>query len=403
MRKLLFFFLFSILLFSLVSAGQSCTEPGYAYCWENSNSWDSANANARIYWQFEDDNGFLNPNSRYAVGNLYRKSGYSSNSNQFGAVQGYGFYNENSWDNIWNKFNCGNLGCKINVQDFDFSVKQGKTKLAELGETFTDCMILTAVDWRTNSGDWVWTGTGYGWTGNGNCFNFKVVECKTNSDCSSGKTCQSNECKEPQQIETKITIYIYGYEDGKVVATDVDELKADKYFKIWGYLGDKNDLSIGKQNINIYINNEKVETLRTSNGWIYFPKEDKTAGEIFNIGNNKIKLEFLGSDNYEKSEITRTLKVTEEQVCTEGTKKCEGDNLLECKNNKWITTECEYGCREFTSCPGGADYCIQVINDAECKEKPDEPVEPTPSGFMNILLKIENWLKSLFDWLKFWN
>ena len=156
----------------------SCTESGYRWCWENTYCHPdipSLCARPRIWWQFEDSNGNdVMETYPYCYGDLYIRSGYSGTF----SINGYGFYNAPSWDDIWNRFWIDDYGVHINIQNYDFtpSYNGGRIKVASIGETFTKCVVLVAYDWNTDGIDWVATGTGYGWVGTGGCVSIQCVE-----------------------------------------------------------------------------------------------------------------------------------------------------------------------------------------------------------------------------------
>ena len=194
MKKLIYFFLI-ILSLSLVNAAEcewsssnSCTQSGYQYCWENYCKYGSATAHAKIYWQFEDDNGIVLPNNN-AIGNLYVKSGYEGTT----SVNGYGIYNAASWDIIGSWISCdANHNCKIPIANYAFTPSKsgGKVKIASQGETFTKCLAIAAIDTNlASNGDWAWAWIGYGWVGSGNCVSIKVV-----TPCTPSCTCASSTC-----------------------------------------------------------------------------------------------------------------------------------------------------------------------------------------------------------------
>ncbi len=153
-----------------------CIESGYRWCWEDQYCHPdipSLCAHPKIYWRFEDEAGNdVWDTYPYAVGGLYIKYGYSGN---FG-VYAYGFYNVSSWDNIWNRFSANENGFNISSYDLLFPQPQGgRIKIADVGETFTKCVVLVAYDWNTDGNDWVSMGTGVGFIGSGNCVNIQVV------------------------------------------------------------------------------------------------------------------------------------------------------------------------------------------------------------------------------------
>ncbi len=200
MKKLFILLLMSVFLITIVSAG-ACTESGFDYCSQSSNSFGNANANAKVFWSFEDDNGRIGTSgggvSLTAVGNLYINADMEGD-------EGHVFFNVPSWNSIWNSVMCeanglfcdmprGNVG---DSGDYKFFTQGNRNKVATIGQTFNKCVAVTALDHnRASNGDWAWTGTGYGWISN--CPNIKVVECKSDSDCFSGKECSNNVCEEP--------------------------------------------------------------------------------------------------------------------------------------------------------------------------------------------------------------
>jgi len=151
-----------------------CTQLGYQWCDENTYCSGSICAHPRVYWQFEDEYGNnVWDNYPYAYGGLYIRSGCSGNFN----TGIYGFYNASSWDEIWNKFSANEYGFSVSDYDFTPPYSGGRMKIANVGETFTKCVVLFAYDWNTDwAGTWASTGAGYGWLGNGNCISIKVVE-----------------------------------------------------------------------------------------------------------------------------------------------------------------------------------------------------------------------------------
>lgn len=200
-KKYLLFLIPLFLFVSLVSAG-SCTKSGYKYCWETTNTYGDATAKAKIYWQFEDDNGVLIPNSN-AIGNLYIKAGWEGTD----YTVAYGIYNAPDWDNVYNRI-FTDSGNRAIMNQFDIPLANAgngeKTKLSSSGKTFTKCLVLVAVDTRQTSDYYSWTYAGYGWTGSGNCLNINVVEsegyCASNLDCPAEITkeryCEGNTLKE---------------------------------------------------------------------------------------------------------------------------------------------------------------------------------------------------------------
>jgi len=265
---------------------------------------------------------------------------------------------------------------------------------------------------------------GYGWQGDG-CVNIKVVECYDNSDCSSGEICDKSgswqdwNCKIEEEKETFLSVAIYEYEQtsptewSPLSLDDISEIESDRIFRIWGYLGDSNDLPVKNQDVNFYINGDKILTTNTEyNGWIYFPTvgDWRPAGEVFNIGDNEIKLEFLGSTEYSPVSTTKTLKVnqgieketfyrfqdntcvivnilpsertandydTQSECetniiveCNAGDLKCVGNDLMICQNNQFILQKtCEFGCEN-----------------KECKEEPTNWIIYLAIGIVAIFI-----------------
>jgi len=189
MKKLILL-LIGIFLFSLVSAG-SCSQSGYQYCWEETNTYGDATSNAKIYWQFEDDNGIVVPNNN-AISNLYIKAGWEGTDH----TVAYGIYNAPSWENIEGRIFADSQNNFI-MNQYNIPLLNvgngGKTKIASQGETFTKCLALVAIDTKhTDYYSWVYAG--YGWIGSGDCLNIKVIApCTPNCDCSFntpvGQTC----------------------------------------------------------------------------------------------------------------------------------------------------------------------------------------------------------------------
>ena len=177
-----FFLLASLMILSSIAmvSASSCTKSGFDWCEENTYQ----SAHAQIYFSLKDDSSDGKPSGSYAVGRLYLKYGYVGDELYF-------LENVRSWDD------------KLEDSDnglYDFSTGSfsmiGSTDntypLASMGQTFKNCVGLVAQDF--NGGYWTWTGRG--WMGSGNCFNIKVVECESDSDCDGGATCNSNKACE---------------------------------------------------------------------------------------------------------------------------------------------------------------------------------------------------------------
>ena len=176
----------SILAFFLLSntvSADSCTEPGYKWCWEEYGSYGSVSGNVKVFWQFQDANGNdvwnTYPN---AFGGLYIKGGaFASGSctgGQFCDTTIYGpyvFYNAPSWDWIWNQVSCNGAGCT--VSGYNSELPNGvPVKIASVGQSFTDCVTVVSVIWVSDyTTSWMWKAAGYGWIGGGNCLDIKVV------------------------------------------------------------------------------------------------------------------------------------------------------------------------------------------------------------------------------------
>lgn len=151
-----------------------CTESGYRWCWESEYCNEGVCARPRIWWQFEDSDGNdVMETYPYCYGDLYIRSGYSGTF----SVNGYGFYNVPSWDDIWNRFWVDDSGVHINIEDYNFTppYNGGRIKIASVGETFTKCVALVCYDWNTD-GVWVAEGAGHGYIGTGGCVNIQCVE-----------------------------------------------------------------------------------------------------------------------------------------------------------------------------------------------------------------------------------
>jgi len=181
MRKFFLFALIVVFSLMLVSAGSTCSQSGYKWCYENSNTYGSSTAIAKIYLSdFQDESGNALTSSYVTKGLYINVGGY------FGK-QGVGnlyFYNNiNSWDSV----SCGANGCNGQY------LPEGRKKLASIGEKYIGCpaFVSWAIDSASN-GDWSWVSASLGWLGSGNCFDYMVVECNSNSDCNSGYLCDKS-------------------------------------------------------------------------------------------------------------------------------------------------------------------------------------------------------------------
>jgi len=316
MKKLFLFLFISVFLISLVSAGQSCTQSGYRWCWEHSNTYGDATARARIYWQFEDEKGNdVWDTYPYAVKNLYIKAGWKGE----GYTVAYGIYNAPSWDNIWDRVFADSLNHHI-MNQYDIPLinagNGGKTKIASQGSTFTKCLVAVALDTDITSDHWAYAGAGYGWIGNGNCVDIKVVECYQDSDCSSGYVCDKSgdwttwNCKQQLPCVTSIN-----YDSSR--SSEVRNCVVWQWFEEYQHC--------------------------EGNGWFF----------------------------YVHGEPVGTLIMTEEEYksitlqecwfeCQLGDEKCEGFDYYICENNKWENQrktigKCGVECLSNSDCPTG-DY-----------------------------------------------
>lgn len=174
MRKLFSFFFLVLLSLSLVSAGV-CTEPGFALCSENSFSYGSATAYAKVFLTNPMDLSADNqPQLGYAVDKLFI-------SVDFVGDKLYAYKNT-----PWAGVSCDANGCngeRINPGDY---------VIANVGENYKDCHSFVAHDYASSGGDWSWTWTGYGWALDGGCFNIKVVDCYDNTDCGQNQFCDKS-------------------------------------------------------------------------------------------------------------------------------------------------------------------------------------------------------------------
>ena len=180
--KKLFILLTSLLILSSIAmvSASSCSKSGFDWCEENTYQ----SAHAQVYFSLKDDSSDGKPSGSYAVGRLYLK--YGSVGDEL-----YLLENVNSWNDKEEDSDYGLMG--FSTGSFSMIGSTDNTyPLASQGQTFTKCVALVAQDF---SGDY-WTWTGRGWMGSGNCFNIKVVECESNSDCDNGATCNSNKACE---------------------------------------------------------------------------------------------------------------------------------------------------------------------------------------------------------------
>lgn len=197
MRKFIFLFLF--LLVPLISAGTSCSVPGYQWCWGDTYDWMSAHAEAQIYFSFEDNNGNIwGGHNSYAVGDLYLNVG----------LEGRRIYDFSNKYASWAEVNaqCSDSGC--NAPQLYF----GKTKLASVGQEFKSCPVYMAWDRDDSEGYWAYTTAGYGWLGtSGTCVSIKSVNCYDNSDCS-GQICDKSGAWQTWSCKTEIPVCTTGQE-----------------------------------------------------------------------------------------------------------------------------------------------------------------------------------------------
>ena len=341
MKKLFLFLLVSIFLISLVSAGNECIEPDYRWCWETDSCHETACVKPKIYWQFEDEAGYdvwspIRGRYPYVVGGLYIKSGFEGIGTQ---TNGYAFYNENNWDDIDNKFDCDYNGCYINRYDYKFTLPyNGRTKIASVGERFTDCVSLISLDFEENGDYWAWDWAGSGWLGSGNCFDMKVVECYDNSDCSSGQICDKSGDWTTWNCKTKIC--------------------------------DEEEVRCFGTNLQKCENNQWIDkgTILNKCGVLCLDDNNCPADEVsdkFCSGNNimETRIDHYCFTNYQCTSSTQDViletcpfkcediegegAICIEKICDEGELMCSEENALICQDNQWELKEgCEYGCEE---------------------------------------------------------
>jgi hypothetical protein len=187
MKKLFFAIILGIFLINFISA-TTCTMSGYSICEENTYTYGSATAYAKVYWRLVDEKGSVVAWGGKAVGNLYLEIGGSGD-------KFYLYKNIGSWDSVV----CTETGCNGE------QISQGKILLATLGQTYTTCLAPVVWDYNeASNGDWAWVYTARGYVGTTSCFSNKVVTCTSSSHCSSGQVCTNNECV---LAETQQTYY----------------------------------------------------------------------------------------------------------------------------------------------------------------------------------------------------
>jgi len=212
MKKILLFLLisiFSIFLISLVNAGSSCT-PIYDYdvCWSsNLHQYGCAWAKAQIH-TFKDLQGTYK--GGYYVGEVWTKALCSGTGHKLTYQRGL-----TSWGS------CTKSGCPgTSVGD------NQKIVIARPGEENPQYIAFYCHNYDSCGSSWAWAWAGWGWTGEDGHYNFKVVECYDNSDCSSGQICDKSgdwttwSCKTPECItgeEKCIGISSYKCENNKWV------------------------------------------------------------------------------------------------------------------------------------------------------------------------------------------
>ena len=97
-----------------------------------------------------------------------------------------------SWSDFWNYVDCDRYGC------YNAQLLSDRTTytIATVG---TDYPLYTQyICWNLESygEDWAWTTQAFGWI-DGDChYNFRVVECKDNNDCSGDYVCENGNCIE---------------------------------------------------------------------------------------------------------------------------------------------------------------------------------------------------------------
>jgi len=175
--------LLGIIIFSGVvkaSSGTCSVESSeYDHCWYNTYG------TATVYIQVSDPydaDGYKNLN-----GGLYLD--YAKMNVKCFPSYGGKLYKYVGLD-TWGEVSCDEHGCNGELM----SSNTVTDKIASVGDSHPSC--VTYVCWYNNGDYWVWGG--YGWVGNNCHFNFEVVECKSDSDCSGNYICDDNQCVESQ-------------------------------------------------------------------------------------------------------------------------------------------------------------------------------------------------------------
>ena len=192
MKKIFLFLILGIFLISFVSAFTRCSpDPDFDFCWENSESFGDATANAKV--QISNVQGTWK--GGYYLGDTLIQ--YKFEGDNF-----YIYENPGSWSNLWSNIaNCNENGCTGTA-----ITRTGVHRLTkDPGEQYTNCPVFVSWDKDTApDGSWAWTTSVYGWAGNGNCFNIRQVECFEDSDCNLNEICDKSgtwqewDCKQRQ-------------------------------------------------------------------------------------------------------------------------------------------------------------------------------------------------------------
>lgn len=185
-KRLLITSLVFSLAFFVSASGSDCSQGGYDYCYQGTNGDNFA----KIFYSIKDDNGKINFNSDgYAVGELYLDYGYQGDEIYF-------IENLPGWSTI--------IADEYELSRSDnglitaISTSNNQWRLAKRGEEYNECPILCAYDTDYD----YYVDACYGWLGS-SCSTLKVVECASDSDCSSNEVCDKSGSWEDWECKAK--------------------------------------------------------------------------------------------------------------------------------------------------------------------------------------------------------
>lgn len=161
-----------------LSASTCSPDTGYTYCIKDSYRYGSASAYVKIQTTNilgKKGYGLIEgKQSRYYVGEVYQNVKFSGD--KFYAKRG-----QTTWGNP-----CMTGGCTGD------KISSGKYVIATAPAKNPPFVYYIAYDYSSSGGDWCWTAIYHGWVGTPPNYNFYVINCYDNGDCSSNEYCDKS-------------------------------------------------------------------------------------------------------------------------------------------------------------------------------------------------------------------